>query len=75
VVQAMGTGGMDDEVRYPVKNKELFVSIKALISDHRLVGRFEWARGHSGDTYNERADEMASSYAGSLVGRGGLLKK
>jgi len=38
-------------------------SIGACISDHRLVVRFQWLRGHNGNAGNERADELAAQGA------------
>ena len=41
-----------------VKNRELLEIIDELISFHKVT--FEWVKGHSGDTFNERANELAN---------------
>ncbi|MBO6055421.1 MAG: ribonuclease HI [Alphaproteobacteria bacterium] len=43
----------------PVKNKELWIELRDRVSRHKVTWR--WLKGHSGDRYNERADELARS--------------
>ena len=43
----------------PVKNKEYWLRLKEAISRHKKV-KFEWVKGHSGNTYNEAVDELAT---------------
>lgn len=43
--------------RKPVKNKDLWETLDALISKREVSWR--WVRGHVGDPGNERADELA----------------
>jgi ribonuclease HI len=41
----------------PVKNAELWRRLDAALAQHRV--RWHWVRGHAGDAFNERADELA----------------
>lgn len=41
-----------------VKNPDLWQELHALIQPHTI--EWCWVKGHSGDTYNERADELAN---------------
>jgi ribonuclease HI len=53
----------------PVKNKDLWVQLQALCAERKVT--WSWVRGHSGDHYNERADELAqvaSLHAQELLG-------
>jgi len=43
----------------PVKNKDLWIELQNQIKRHNVTWR--WVKGHSGDHYNERADELARS--------------
>jgi ribonuclease HI len=42
----------------PVKNKDLWVALDALMQQHQI--KWEWTRGHSGHEENERCDELAT---------------
>ena len=44
----------------PVKNKELWLELDSEIAKHNI--NWEWVKGHSGDTYNEKADSLARRY-------------
>lgn len=48
----------------PVVNRDLWEELDAL-ADKRLT--WEWTRGHSGDPGNERCDEIASWFSGSVA--------
>ena len=50
----------------PVKNKELWVELDALISTHQVT--WEWTRGHAGHPENERCDELASETRRKMFG-------
>jgi ribonuclease HI len=55
----------------PEKNKDLWIEINRERS--RLLSRlihFEWVKGHADDPYNEMADELANTAAGSSTGHG-----
>ena len=44
----------------PVKNKELWLELDSEIARHNI--NLEWVKGHTGDTYNEKADFLARRY-------------
>ncbi|HEY2931726.1 MAG TPA: ribonuclease HI [Acidobacteriota bacterium] len=41
----------------PVKNRDLWEQLEAEVARHKV--RWHWLRGHSGDKWNERCDELA----------------
>ncbi|MGB0386578.1 MAG: ribonuclease HI [Ardenticatenaceae bacterium] len=43
----------------PVKNQDLWQALSAELGDHEID--WQWTKGHAGDKWNERADELASS--------------
>jgi ribonuclease HI len=43
----------------PVKNKELWVRLLSLSIYHKIS--WNWVAGHSGNEFNERADQLARS--------------
>ena len=47
-----------------VLNDDLWKTLDALLSTHDV--EFVWVKGHDGHAYNERCDELASSYAEKL---------
>ena len=47
-----------------VKNKELWIELDSIIQDHKIT--WEWVKGHSGHTENERADLLANKGIDSL---------
>lgn len=42
----------------PVKNQDLWKELYSLCSQHSV--EFAWVKGHNGDFYNERCDELAT---------------
>ena len=44
--------------RQPVKNRDLWERLDALLQDHEVEWR--WVRGHAGHAENERADALAN---------------
>ena len=44
-----------------VKNQDLWLALDELISTHKV--KFNWVRGHAGDTLNERCDKLARETA------------
>ncbi|SVC18681.1 uncharacterized protein METZ01_LOCUS271535, partial [marine metagenome] len=44
----------------PVKNKELWLELDSEIARHNI--NWKWVKGHTGDTYNEKADFLARRY-------------
>ncbi len=57
----------------PVKNLELVQAIDRAITERPGPVRFRWVRGHVGDPFNERADQLAGAAAQDwAAGRGDL---
>jgi len=50
--------GWKNAAKEPVKNKDLWVVLDALIATH--VVTWEWTKGHAGHTENERCDVLAT---------------
>ncbi len=50
----------------PVKNRELWEKLDALVSSRHI--NFQWVKGHAGNRYNERCDELARTEAAKFVG-------
>ena len=48
-----------------VLNVDLWEALESELSRHKV--EFVWVRGHNGHDYNERCDELATSYADSLT--------
>ena len=42
----------------PVKNVELWQALDAAVGRHKIA--WHWVKGHAGDEWNERADELAN---------------
>ena len=51
--------GWINSEKKPVKNKDLWVELDALVAKHRVT--WEWTRGHAGHDENERCDELATA--------------
>lgn len=47
-----------------VKNKELWQRLDCLVQQHDV--EFHWVKGHNGDKWNSRADELAVAASNSL---------
>jgi len=56
------TRGWKTASKQPVKNRDLWEALDNELSRHRVS--WEWTRGHTGDRWNERADELASAAMG-----------
>jgi len=50
----------------PVKNQDLWQKLDELASNINI--HWVWVRGHDGEEFNERCDELARSFAESLKG-------
>jgi ribonuclease HI len=50
--------GWKTAARKPVKNVDLWQQLDELVTQHRVT--WQWVKGHSGHTENERADELAN---------------
>jgi len=48
----------------PVKNQDLWLELDALASE--LAVKWEWVRGHAGNTYNERCDRLVQKAIAEL---------
>ena len=59
-IQNWKKNGWKTSTKKPVKNKELWMELDALITKHNII--WEWVKGHSGNTYNEKADFLARRY-------------
>ncbi len=57
--------------RKPVKNKELWILLDRLCSQHKV--QWDWVKGHDGHCENERADQLARQAI--LRGKEGAIKK
>ena len=51
--------------RRPVSNQDLWKPLVSLYLDREHEIEFKWVRGHSGDVWNDRADELATKAADS----------
>lgn len=54
--------GWTNSTGAPVANKELWVALFALVDERRVTVR--WVRGHTGDRWNERCDQLANEALG-----------
>jgi ribonuclease HI len=50
--------GWKTAARTPVKNEDLWRRLDAAIAKHKV--EWKWVKGHSGNTNNDRADELAN---------------
>ena len=53
--------------RKPVKNKDLWIKLDNLSSEHEV--NWKWVRGHTGHIENERADTLANEGIDNLYKR------
>lgn len=53
--------GWKTAAKKPVLNKDLWMELDALIASRRV--KFHWVKGHAGNGYNERCDELARRMA------------
>jgi ribonuclease HI len=65
--------GWKNSQRKPVANRDLWEPLLdlALSSDPEVT--FRWVKGHSGDRWNDRVDELATEAADSGVGTEGVV--
>src|SRR6185503_1399554 len=50
----------------PVKNKDLWMALDEQVAKHHVT--WEWTRGHSGHSENERCDELATAARVKMFG-------
>ncbi len=55
----------------PVANRDLWEPLLALALDESVAVSFRWVKGHSGDRWNDRVDELATQAADAGVGATG----
>ena len=61
--QRWRSNGWKLDKRRPAQNADLWIELLALCETHAVT--FEWVRGHSGNTENDRADALAVAAARS----------
>jgi ribonuclease HI len=73
-VQGWQRRGWKTANKQPVKNQDLWRQLLAAVERHTEAGGVEWhwTKGHAGDRWNERADELANGAAQS-AGEGDLV--
>ncbi|MDC0057206.1 ribonuclease HI [Alphaproteobacteria bacterium] len=52
--------GWKTAAKKPVKNKELWMKLDALVVKHTI--NWQWVKGHAGNVHNETADYLARKY-------------
>ena len=66
-VEKWKRNGWKTSGKEPVKNKDLWEVLDALIAKHRVT--WEWTRGHVGHVENERCDVLATQTRIRMFGR------
>jgi len=59
--------GWRTKANEPVKNRDIWEALDLELARHKV--HWHWTRGHSGDHWNERADQLATR--GTMIGRRG----
>ncbi len=49
--------GWRTSTKQPVKNRDLWQALNTAMKPHRIT--WHWVKGHAGDEFNERADQLA----------------
>jgi ribonuclease HI len=57
--------GWRNSRRQPVKNIDLWQELDLLILEHKIT--WKWVRGHSGNKYNEIADQLAVNAIKNII--------
>ena len=57
------TRGWKNSQRQPVANRDLWEILIPLVIESGREVRFRWVKGHSGDRWNDTADELATAAA------------
>jgi len=58
--------GWVNSQKQPVVNKELWVRLDELAAKHRIT--WKWVKGHAGNAYNERCDQLAVKAVKAYMG-------
>ena len=64
-VKGWQRNGWKTSAKQPVKNRDLWQALVAAVERHAPAGgvAWQWTKGHAGDEFNERADELANGAA------------
>jgi ribonuclease HI len=52
------TNGWRTSAKKPVENQDLWMELDAMTEKHNI--HWKWVRGHAGNTFNERVDQLAT---------------
>lgn len=63
-LQGWKAKGWKTAAKKPVKNKDLWLELEEEVNRHQI--EWNWVKGHAGDEYNERADQLAYEEAQAL---------
>ena len=59
------TNGWKTASKKPVANQDLWQQLDEAVSRHHI--RWHWVKGHAGDEFNERCDQLARTAAESIA--------
>jgi ribonuclease HI len=64
-VKGWQRNGWKTSTKQPVKNRDLWQALLVAVERHASAGgvAWQWTKGHAGDEFNERADELANGAA------------
>ena len=62
---AWKANGWKTASKKPVANQDLWQQLDEAVSRHRI--RWHWVKGHAGDEFNERCDQLARTAAESIA--------
>lgn len=57
--------GWMTSAKKPVLNKDLWIELYDLTQKHQI--KWHWTRGHAGDKFNERVDQLATAARESVI--------
>jgi ribonuclease HI len=57
-IKSWKKNGWKTAAKKPVLNQDLWMTLDALVEKHTIT--WKWTRGHAGNVYNERVDQMAT---------------
>jgi ribonuclease HI len=63
--------GWKNSQKQPVANRDLWEPLIEVALDPARTVRFQWVKGHSGDTMNDRVDLLATEAAARQTGDAG----
>jgi ribonuclease HI len=59
------SNGWKTATKKPVANQDLWQQLDAAVERHQIT--WHWVKGHAGDPYNERCDELARKAAAAII--------